>query len=72
MADFARVSTKPGHPLDVVCCFVAEQDGIWLHRLLTADGFGAYGLEPTSTLVNRRTRRAKPDLLDADRGVAAR
>jgi transposase len=51
---------------DVACCFEAGRDGFWLHRLLTAHGIAAYVLEPASILVNRRTRRAKTDRLDAE------
>ncbi len=61
-----QASTKPGHAVDVACCFEAGRDGFWLHRLLTAHGVAAYVLEPTSVLVNRRARRAKTDRLDAE------
>ena len=62
----AQVSARLGSAADVVCCFEAGRDGFWLHRLLTAHGITAYVLEPTSILVNRRTRRAKMDRLDAE------
>src|SRR4051794_4467467 len=42
------------------------RDGFGLHRLLTAHGILVYVLEPTSILVNRRSRRAKTDRLDAE------
>ena len=62
----SRASTKLGRAVDVACCFEAGRDGVWLHRLLTAHGIAAYVLEPTSILVNRRSRRAKTDRLDAE------
>jgi transposase len=67
LADVRRqASTKLGAGVDVACCFEAGRDGFWLHRLLTAQGFASYVLEPTSILVNRRARRAKTDRLDAE------
>ena len=50
----------------MACYFEAGRDGVWLHRVLTAQGVAAYVLEPTSVLVNRRARRAKTDRLDAE------
>ena len=61
----SRVSAELGS-VDMACCFEAGRDGVWLHRLLTAQGVAAYVLEPTSILVNRRSRRAKTDRLDAE------
>jgi transposase len=67
LADVRRqASAKLGCVVDVACCFEAGRDGFWLHRLLTAQGFASYVLEPTSILVNRRARRAKTDRLDAE------
>ena len=67
LSDFRQqASTKLGLGVDVTCCFEAGRDGFWLHRLLTAQGFASYVLEPTSILVNRRARRAKTDRLDAE------
>ncbi len=62
----SRAETKFRRAADVACCFEADRDGFWLHRLLTAHGAIAYVLEPTSILVNRRARRAKTDRLDAE------
>src|SRR3954463_6338217 len=62
----SRTSTKLGGDAEVACCFEAGRDGFWLHRLLTAHGILVYVLEPTSILVNRRSRRAKTDRLDAE------
>jgi transposase len=60
-----RGAVRQGEPVDIVCCFEAGRDGFWLHRLLTRQGIETHVLEPTSTLVDRRARRAKTDRLDA-------
>lgn len=52
--------------ISIVSCYEAGRDGFWLHRLLTAEGVSNHVLEPTSILVNRRSRRAKTDRLDAE------
>src|ERR1700727_2590970 len=44
----------------VVSCFEAGRDGFWLHRLLTAHGVINHVVEPTSILVTRGARRARP------------
>jgi transposase len=62
----ARMASKLGAAIGVVCCFEAGRDGFWLHRLLIEHGITSYVLEPTSILVNRRARRAKTDRLDAE------
>lgn len=62
----SRALTQLGGAAEVACCFEAGRDGFWLHRLLTAHGILVYVLEPTSILVNRRSRRAKTDRLDAE------
>lgn len=62
----ARVAGRSYATPGLVCCFEAGCDGFWLHRLLTAQGIANHVLEPTSTLVNRRARRAKTDRLDAE------
>jgi transposase len=49
----------------VASCFEAGRDGFWLHRLLIAHGVANHVMEPTSILVNRRSRHAKTDRLDA-------
>ena len=42
----SRVTAELGSA-DVACCFEAGRDGVWLHRVLTAQGVAAYVLEPT-------------------------
>jgi transposase len=61
-----RVAGRLRAAIGVVCCFEAGRDGFWLHRLLTAQGVVNHVLEPASILVNRRSRRAKTDRLDAE------
>jgi transposase len=62
----SRALTELGGAAEVACCFEAGRDGFWLYRLLSAHGILVYVLEPTSILVNRRSRRAKTDRLDAE------
>ncbi len=62
----SRASRELDRTADLACCFEAGRDGFWLQRLLSAHGIATYVLEPTSILVNRRARRAKPDRLDAE------
>jgi transposase len=62
----SSASAKLGGAVEVACCFEADRDGFWLHRVLAAHNVAAYVLEPTSILVNRRARRAKTDRLDAE------
>jgi transposase len=52
------------HPL-VVSCYEAGRDGFWLHRWLKARGIDNVVVDPASLEVNRRSRRAKTDRLDA-------
>ena len=61
----ARARALLGVDVEVVSCFEAGRDGFWLHRLLIANGVSNHVVEPTSVLVNRRSRRAKTDRLDA-------
>lgn len=56
----ARASTK------IVVCFEAGYDGFWLARFLMKHGIRTSVLDSTSFLVNRRSRRAKTDRLDAE------
>lgn len=60
-----RTAERLGAAVEVVSCFEAGRDGFWLHRLLLANGVVNHVVEPTSILVNRRSRRAKTDRLDA-------
>jgi transposase len=52
-------------PVHVMSCYEAGYDGFWLHRLLCASGIDNRVLDAASILVDRRSRRAKTDRLDA-------
>src|SRR4051812_484275 len=62
----SRALTQLGGAAEVACCFEAGRDGVGRHRLLPPHGILVSVLEPTSILVNRRSRRAKTDRLDAE------
>jgi transposase len=52
-------------PVHVMSCYEAGYDGFWLHRLLCSSGVDNRVLDAASILVDRRSRRAKTDRLDA-------
>jgi transposase len=52
-------------PVHVISCYEAGYDGFWLHRLLCTSGIDNRVLDAASILVDRRSRRAKTDRLDA-------
>lgn len=54
----------------VVSCYEAGRDGFWLHRWLVAQGVDNRVVDSSSIEVNRRSRRAKSDRLDAGKLVA--
>src|SRR5438128_524251 len=62
----ARVCRELGERVEVVSCYEAGYDGFWLHRLLQAHGVCNYVVDPASLQVNRRSRRAKTDRIDAE------
>jgi transposase len=49
----------------VISCYEAGRDGFWIHRALVARGLENRVVDSSSIEVNRRTRRAKSDRLDA-------
>jgi transposase len=51
----------------VVSCYEAGRDGFWLHRFLLSRGVSNVVVDSSSIEVNRRSRRAKTDRLDAQR-----
>src|SRR5215469_15043257 len=69
MALIARKQTQAearlGRAIRVLSCYEAGYDGFWLHRLLCARGIDNRILDAASILVDRRSRRAKTDRLDA-------
>ena len=54
-----------GRSVRIVSCYEAGYDGFWLHRLLCARRIENHVLDAASILVDRRSRRAKTDRLDA-------
>lgn len=54
----------------VVSCYEAGRDGFWLHRCLTEHGVANLVIDSSSIEVNRRSRRAKSDGLDAQKLLA--
>jgi len=53
----------------VVSCYEAGRDGFWIHRALEQLGVKNYVVDSASIEVNRRSRRAKTDRLDAGKLV---
>ncbi|MEL4073526.1 transposase, partial [Ochrobactrum sp. GPK 3] len=62
----AAAAQIDGRPAEIVVCFEAGYDGFWLARFLRKRGIRTSVLDSTSFLVNRRSRRAKTDRLDAE------
>src|SRR5262249_39537898 len=59
----ARFQLPPDAP--VRTCYEAGRDGFWLHRALTARGIDNVVVDSSSIEVNRRSKHAKSDPLDA-------
>ena len=51
----------------MISCYEAGYDGFWLHRLLEGHGVRNHVIDPASSQVDRRIRRAKTDRIDAAR-----
>ncbi len=68
MQEAASAKEKLGIDQDapVLCCYEAGRDGFWIHRWLVSEGLGCLVVDPASIEVNRRSRRAKTDRLDAE------
>lgn len=60
-----RAEQRCGRSVAVVVMQAAGRDGLWVHRLLEADGMQSRVADPSSIAVNRRSRRAKTDRIDA-------
>jgi transposase len=58
-----RASVAPTH---VVVTYEAGYSGFWLARLLQRYAIEVYVIQPVSVPVDRRQRRAKTDVIDAD------
>jgi transposase len=48
-------------------CYEAGRDGFWIHRFLESRGIHNIVVDSASIEVNRRSRRAKTDRIDADK-----
>ena len=61
-----RAERRLGHPVGVLVMQEAGRDGFWVHRLLEAHAVRSVVVDPASIAVNRRSRRAKTDRIDAE------
>ena len=61
-----RAERRSGRAVTVVTIQEAGRDGFWVHRLLEAHGVRSHVVDPSSVAVNRRSRRAKTDRIDAE------
>jgi transposase len=52
--------------LRIVVIQEAGLDGLWVHRLLEANGIESHVVDPASIAVSRRRRRAKTDVIDGE------
>lgn len=59
-----KLGLEPDVP--VLCCYEAGRDGFWIQRWLADEGIECLVVDPASIEVNRRSRRAKTDRLDAE------
>jgi len=62
----ARAEARRGRPVAVVVMQEAGRDGFWVHRLLEVHGVRSFVVDPSSIAVNRRSRRAQTDRIDAE------
>ncbi len=65
--EIAKAKTRFGLPADtpVRTCYEAGRDGFWLHRALSARGIDNVVVDSGSIEVNRRSKHAKTDPIDA-------
>ncbi len=61
-----RAERRRGGLVGIVVMQEAGRDGFWVHRLLEAHGVQSHVVDPSSIAVNRRSRRAKTDRIDAE------
>jgi transposase len=62
----ARAEQRCRRSVSVVVMQEAGRDGFWVHRLLESNGVCSQVVDPASIAVNRRSRRAKTDRIDAE------
>ncbi len=61
-----RAEHRRGGAVAIVVMQEAGRDGFWVHRLLETHGMKSHVVDPSSIAVNRRSRRAKTDRIDAE------
>lgn len=68
-SEIQKAKEKFGLPEDakVVSCYEAGRDGFWIHRWLESCGIENIVIDSSSIKVDRKSRRAKTDRLDASR-----
>jgi transposase len=66
-AEIAKAKERFGLPADapVRTCYEAGRDGFWLHRALSSRGIDNVVVDASSIEVNRRSKHAKTDPIDA-------
>jgi transposase len=66
-AEIAKAKERFALPADapVRTCYEAGRDGFWLHRALTSRGIDNVVVDASSIEVNRRSKHAKTDPIDA-------
>src|SRR6478736_9530506 len=67
--EIQKAKEKLGLPEEakVISCYEAGRDGFWIHRWLTSCGIEHIVIDSSSIKVDRKSRRAKTDRLDASR-----
>lgn len=67
LSEISKAKARFGLPANapVKSCYEAGRDGFWLHRWLLEQGIANHVIDSASIEVNRRSRRAKTDRLDA-------
>lgn len=65
--DAAKTRLRLPEDAPVKSCYEAGRDGFWIHRFLVGNGIENVVIDPASIEVNRRSRRAKTDRLDAQK-----
>ena len=69
LAEVQSAKQRLGLPEDapVKSCYEAGRDGFWIHRFLESNGISDVIVDPASIEVDRRSRRAKTDRIDAQK-----
>lgn len=63
----ARIKFGLSEDSQVMSCYEAGRDGFWIHRWLESEGIENIIIDSSSIKVDRKSRRAKTDRLDASR-----